>query len=452
MRHDCVTGMKRFTGNNAALAAICVAQFVIVLDVTVVTTALPAMRDALGFTPRGLPWVITAYTLVLGGLLVAGGRVADVLGPRRVFLVGLAVFATASAGCALAWSPAALVATRALQGVGAAMLAPAGLALLTATSEPGAERRRAVGWWGAAAASGGASGWVVGGVLTEFLGWRTVFLAIVPVAVVSLAVARAALPEVDSDTGQPDLPGALLATAALGAGVYGLTQRNVLAGALAIVLMAVLVWHIRRTGDPLIPLRLLRSRTIAGANLTALSLTAMTSSAMYLAVLFVQRQLSPAKASLLYPAFNVTVIAGSLAGPMLLRRIGARNTLLAGFVSIAAGGSLLVTLPADGLPLATLLGAFAAMGAGLGCASMASTHSGSEAAEPAYQGVSAGVLNSSAQIGTSFGLALVAPLAGQRVGFVIATAFAAIGFTGALLVPGRRSASERADDKQAVTA
>ena len=438
--------MSRFTGNtrsSAALAAICIAQFVIVLDVTVVTPARPAIRDDVGFTARGLPWVITAYTLVLGGCLVAGGRIADVVGARKVFLIGLAVFGVASATCAVAWSPAALLTGRAAQGIGASLLAPAGLALLTATTEPGPVRRRAVGIWGASAASGGASGWVLGGVLTEFLSWRAVFAIVVPIGIVALAISIRVLPRTITKTGRADLPGAVLATAALGSAAYALTLKNPYAGVLAVGLTAALVWHLRRTEEPLIPPRLLRNRTIAGANLTALALTATTSSGMYVAVLVVQEHLSPAKASLLFPVFNATVIAGSLAGPALLRRAGARNTLFAGFVLIAAGGAVFTITPTDDLAIGPLLGAFAAMGAGLGAASMASTHSGSEAAEPAYQGVSAGVLNSSAQVGTSFGLALVAPAADHRTGFVIATALTLIGFAGAALVP-RAGAREQA--------
>lgn len=428
--------MRRFTGNTSntrlVLATICVAQFVVVLDVTIVTTALPAIARGLGFGAAGLPWVMTAYTLVLGGLLVAGGRFADVVGARKAFIGGLAWFALASAGCAVAWSPATLIGARALQGVGAALLAPAGLALLTATTEDGPVRRRAVGWWAAAAASGGASGWVLGGVLTEYLGWRAVFVVIGVVAGLAVAVAAPMLPDAAKTAGGADLVGAALATAALGSAVYALTLRNALAGGLAIALAAGLIWHLQRSSAPLIPPKMLCQRTIAGANLTALSLTATTSSAMYLAVLVVQQYLSPAKASLTFPAFNLAVIVGSLVAPTLLRRFGPRTTLLGGFAVIAGGASLLVTI--DGLAIVRLLVSFAAMGAGLGAASVASTHSGTEAAETAYQGVSAGVLNSSAQIGTSFGLALVAPLAGQRIGFVIAAALTLIGFTGALLV------------------
>jgi MFS family permease len=171
------------------MAVICVAQFVVVLDATIITTALPTIGQALGFSDADLQWVFTAYVLVFGGLLILGGRVADLAGRRRTFLIGLALFAAASAGCALAWSPAALVTARVVQGAGAALLSPAALALLTTLTEPGEARRRAVGWWTAVAAGGGASGWVLGGLITEYAGWRWVFAINVPIGLATLAIA-----------------------------------------------------------------------------------------------------------------------------------------------------------------------------------------------------------------------------------------------------------------------
>ncbi|HEV7962624.1 MAG TPA: MFS transporter [Actinoplanes sp.] len=443
--------MGRFTGNSGT-AVVCVAQFVVVLDVTIVTTALPAIRTALGFAPVDLPWVITAYTLVLGALLVAGGRIADLLGPRRAFRLGLAVFVTGSAACASAWSPAALIAARVVQGLGAALLSPAALALLTTLSEPGPRRRRAVGWWTAAAASGGASGWVLGGLLTEYFGWRTVFWVIVPIGLVALAAAPRMLPAGDRRRGAGlDLPGALAATAALGLLVWGLTsaaERGLPAVTSWVPLLlatgatGILVRHLRHAADPLVPPRLLRSRAVAGANLTALLLTATTTPAMYLSTLYVQQVLglSPARASLLFPVFNVGVIAGSLAGPVALRRIGARHTLLAGFAGVGAGAVLLATLPGGGMPVGRLLAAFAVLGTGLGGASVASTHAGTEAAEPEHQGVAAGVLNSAAQIGTALGLAILVPFADSvRAGFLGTGALALAGLVTSLLLPSRGS-------------
>ena len=440
----------------------CVAQFVVVLDATIVTTALPVIRSALGFAPAELPWVITAYTLVFGGLLVPGGRVADLLGPRRAFRLGFVVFVAASVGCALAWSPAVLVGARALQGLGAALLAPAALALLALLTDAGPARRRAVSWWTAAAATGGASGWVLGGLVTEYLGWRTVFWVNVPVGLIVLAAATRVLPAgIRRRESRLDVGGALAVTAALGLLVYGLTSigehgpLDVASWApllLAVCLSAVLVRHVRRAADPLVPPRLLRSRATAGANLTALVLTATTSPAMYLSTLYVQQVLrfSPAQASLLFPVFNVAVIAGSLAAPELLRRAGPRPSLLAGFAGIGVGAVLLTALPGDGRPIAQILAAFAMMGAGLGGASVASTHAGTEFADPAYQGVASGVLTSTAQIGTALGLAILTPLAasagaasmaGYRTGFVGTCALALAGMAASLLLPRRSRAA-----------
>ena len=417
---------------------VCAAQFVVVLDATIVTTAMPSIQAALGFTPAGLAWVITAYTLVLGALLIIGGNVADLVGPRRAFAVGLLVFAAGSAVCGSAWAPGVLVAGRVVQGLGAALLSPAALVQLTALSEPGPDRRRAVGWWTAAAAGGGASGWVLGGLFTEFLGWRTVFWVNLPIAVLALIAAARWLPPGERRRGtRPDWTGALAVTATLALLVYGLSE-NRLALAPALIAAVLLGRHLRRSAEPLLPPTLLRSRPAAGANLTALLLTATTTPAMYLSTLYAQQvlSLSPARASLLFPAFNAGVIAGSLGGPAVLRRIGARRTLLGGFAAIGVGAVVFATLPAQGRPIVQLLTAFVVLGGGLGAASVASTQVGTEAAEAEHRGVAAGVLNSSAQIGTSLGLAIIVPLAGTvRTGFLSTGVVAAAGLAAALLVP-----------------
>jgi MFS family permease len=463
--------MSHFSGNTPGgpgrrlgVAVVCVAQFVVVLDVTIVTTALPTLRSALGFAPVDLPWVITAYTLAFGGLLVTGGRVADLLGPRRAFRVGLTVFVAASAACASAWSPAALIGARAVQGLGSALLSPAALALLTLVSDPGPARRRAVGWWTAAAAGGGAGGWVLGGLFTQYLGWRAVFWVNLPIGLTALAAASHTLPAGWRPRRRRlDLAGALAVTAALCLLAYGLTSTGergpqqvtswaplLLAGCVS----AVLVRHLRRAADPLLPPRLLRSRAAAGANLTALALTATTTPAMYLLTLYVQQvlRLSPARASLLFPVFNLAVIAGSLTGPAALRRVGARRTLLAGFAAVGAGTALFASLPGHGMPIGQLLAALAVMGTGLGGASVASTHAGTEAADPAHQGVASGVLTSAAQIGTAFGLAILTPLAtaagsavadGYRTGFIGTCALALAGLLASLLLPPPRASARQ---------
>jgi EmrB/QacA subfamily drug resistance transporter len=455
--------MMTFAGNTpakarTAIAVICIAQFVVVLDATIVVTALPAIRQALGFSDTGLQWVFTAYALVFGGLLICGGRVADVAGRRRTFLIGLVLFTAASAGCAVAWSPAALVAARIIQGAGAALLSPAALALLTTLSEPGEARRRAVGWWTAVAAGGGASGWVLGGLISEYAGWRWVFAVNVPIGLIALVMTPWLLPADQKQTQTPrlDLGGALTATAGLALLVYGLTSAgdrglgrlsSWLPLLLAAVAFVIFVRHEGRTADPLLPLGLLRSRAVAGANLTALAITASTTPAMYLAVLYVQDVLMvPAgRASLLFPAVNLAVIAGSLLGPRLLGRLGGRRTLLVGFTGIAIGITLLIALRAEGLPVIQLLAAFTLIGAGLGTASVASTQTGTDAADPAYRGVASGVLNSAAQVGTAVGVALLVPIAaaaagpavmaGYRIGFLGACAIALGGALSSFLVP-----------------
>ena len=455
--------MSPFGGNKPdnertlALAVVCVAQFVVVLDVTIVTTALPAIREALGFSDAQLQWVFTAYALVFGGLLIFGGRVADLAGRRRTFLIGLALFTVASAGCALAWSPGVLVAARVLQGAGAALLSPAALALLTTFTEPGESRRRAVGWWTAIAATGGASGWVLGGLISESVGWRWVFAVNLSIAAVALVIAPRALraDRPARNASRLDLGGALTATAGLALLVYGLTsagERGLdrvatwLSLLLAAIAFVIFVRHEGRTADPLLPLGLLRSRPVAGANLTAMAITASTSPAMYLAVLYVQQLLgiSAGRASLLFPGVNLGVIVGSFAGPRLLARLRARRALVTGFGGIAIGTMLLLLLPDGGLPVVQLLMAFAVMGVGLGIASVASTQTGTDAADSAYRGVASGVLNSAAQVGTAIGVALLLPVAaavgldtmtGYRIGFVGAGAIAVAGALASLLVP-----------------
>ena len=382
--------MGRLAGNTCrvgvGVALLCVAQFVVVLDVTIVATALPAIGADLGFRGARVTWVITAYTIVQAGTLLAGGRVADLAGSRRVFRAGLVVFGLASAACAAAWSPAALIVARVAQGCGAALLSPAALACLNDLVPAPAPRRRALGWWTAAAAGGGASGWVLGGVITELAGWRWVFAVNVPIGVAALILAALVLPAVG------DRPGVL------------------------------------------------------GGNLTAAALTASTTPAMLTTVLYVQGTLGlpPGRGALLFPAFNLAVIAGSLGCPRVLGRFGARRMLLAGFALVAAGTALLVTLPRAGMPLLTLVAAFAAMGTGLGAASVASTAAGTNAVPAGERGVAAGLLNSTAQLGTALGLAVTSPLVasaapmiGYRLGFAAAGAIALAGAGCALTVPRR---------------
>jgi MFS family permease len=454
--------MKTFGGNHptegrAGVGVLCVVQFVLVLDATIVTTALPSMARSLDLTAVGLSWVLTGYTLTFGGLLVLGGRTADLAGPRLVLLGGLSLFAAASAACATAGSGPVLVGARLVQGAGAAVMSPAALALLTQVAGSEDERRRAIGWWTAAAATGGASGWVLGGLLTDALGWRSVFWVNVPLAVAGLVASRMLLPPGRRSTGTSlDAPAAVGVTAALVLVVLGLTSaaQEGLGGPVtwATLPMAAAVWvwvlrHERRAPDPLLPPGALRG-AVGGSSLAALVLTASTSPAMLLSAIYAQQvlQLSAARASVLFPIFNVAVTVASLLGARALVRLGARMTTATGFAGIAAGAALLALLPLSGSPVAVVLLAFTFMGAGLGVASVTSTHVGTAAASPAYRGVVSGVLTAAAQVGATIGLALLVPVAGRTtfaVGFLGAAVVAVAGAWCSRLLPGRLSPGRR---------
>jgi EmrB/QacA subfamily drug resistance transporter len=405
------------------IAITCVAQFVVVLDVTIVAIALPAVQADLGLSTTALGWVITAYTLVFGGCLLAAGRLADRVGRRRAFTAGVLLFAAASLACGLAPSGAALLAARSVQGLGAALLSPAALALITATHPEGRARARALGWWTAAAAGGGASGWVLGGLLSGLLGWRWVFLVNLPLCLAAAGLAPRVLPEWrDPSPARPDLVGAVLATGGLGALVLALTlaaARGPLSGptlaalAAAVALLAALARVEARTRDPLVDRALLRRPDVAGPNAVAAVLTAATTPPMFFCILHAQQVLglAPTAAGLLFPPFNLAVITGSLAGPRVVAAAGERRTMVGGLLAVAAGALALRAIAPGAPALPSLLGGFLLLGAGLGVASVASTTLGTAALDAADQGFAAGLLATSAQLGTALGLAILVPLA-----------------------------------------
>jgi MFS family permease len=396
---------------TAALALLCTAQFVVVLDVTIVAVALPAIRRSLGFAPEGLQWVVTAYALTFGGLLVAAGRAADLFGRRRLFRAGLVVFGSASLACGLAPSGAALVAARAVQGIGAAIEAPAAFALMAATFPEPEARRRAVAWWTAAAAGGGASGWLIGGVLVEALGWPAVFLVNLPLCAAGVVIAPYLLAESRGDGARErlDVAGAVAVTAGLALLLHGLTRVDT-AGAAAslaggVLALAAFARIERRAEAPILPAWTLRRPGFTAANGVAVALCATTTPAMFLAVLYQQDvlQRSPLETGLWCAPLNLAVIAGSLVRP----RWPPRAVMAGGLGTVAAGALALTTLSPAALPAAFVL-----MGTGLGCASVASTASGTAALPDGAQGIASGVLSAAAQIGSAIGLALLVTLAG----------------------------------------
>jgi EmrB/QacA subfamily drug resistance transporter len=436
----------------------CVAQFVVVLDATIVAIALPAMQADLGLSTTALGWVITAYTLVFGGGLLAAGRLADRVGRRRVFAGGLLLFAAASLACGLAPGGAVLLGGRAVQGLGAALVSPAALSLVTTVRPQGRARARALGWWTAAAAGGGASGWVLGGLLSGLLGWRWVFLVNLPVCLAAAGLAPRVLPEWrDPSPARADLAGAVLVTGGLAALVLALTLAEAsgpLAGptlaalGAAVALLAALARVEARAPNPLLDRALLRRPGVAGPNAVAAVLTAATTPPMFFCILYAQHVLglAPTAAGLLFPPFNLAVVAGSLAGPHVVAATGERRAMAGGLVAVAAGALALRAI-APGTPaLPSLLGGFLLLGVGLGVASVASTARGTAALGAADQGFASGLLATSAQLGTALGLAIIVPiaaahtralgggpaaqLAGFHLGFAVAAVLAAAAAAG----------------------
>ena len=401
-----------------ALLVLCAAQFMVILDITVVNVALPSIQADLGIATADLQWLVTAYTLAFGGLLLLGGRMADLLGRRRVFLAGLGVFTAASAGAALADATATLIAARIGQGVGAAMLSPAALSLVTTTfTEPG-ERRRALATWAAVAAGGGAFGVLAGGVLTETLGWEGIFLVNVPVGI---AVAIAALRMLPAGRpqmrGRVDLAGALLATASLVALIYGLveapdvgwgSERTIGLFALAAVGLAGFVAVEASVHEPLVALRVFRRRTTATALVLMVAGMGTVMSAFFFLSQYLQHVLGH---SALQTGFEflpgaILLVAAAHGGGHLVGHLGAKAVLAAGMALGGAGALLLSGVPADGSYVADVLPGLLVLDVGVGLAASA-IFIAAMAGVPAHE---AGVVSGLTTTAHELGVALVLPV------------------------------------------
>jgi EmrB/QacA subfamily drug resistance transporter len=413
------------SGRGRTLALLCAAQFVLVLDVTVVGVALPAIRRELGFGEAGLQWVVSGYVLAFGGLLLVAGRLADVLGRRRLFVAGIGVFTLGSLACGLAGSGAALVAARALQGTGAALATPAALALVTTTFPAGPERTRALGVWTAAAPVGGAAGLLLGGVLTQAFGWPAVFLVNVPIGAAAVALAPLVLPRDERPRGRIarlDVAGAALGTAAVVAVAYALTRAGragfgdavALAALAAAAVSAIgfLRWE-RRAADPLLPPGTLGRRPLAVGVLVSLVLTAATTPTLFFLTLHLQSVLgwSPTATGLGYLPVVLAVVAGATAAPRLIAARGTGAVMTGGLVLIAAGAAVLTGISSAGGFATTVLPGETLCGLGLGAGSVAATAAGTAALPGERQGLASGLLNTAAQVGTALGLAVLVAIA-----------------------------------------
>jgi EmrB/QacA subfamily drug resistance transporter len=432
----------------AALALLCVAQFVDVLDINAVIVALPVVGRDLGFAPEDLQWVITAYVLFFGGFLLLAGRLSDLYGRRRMFVAGLAVFTASSLACGLAGSPLALVVFRAFQGLGAAIVAPAALSIISSVFPAGRERNLAMGVWTAVAAGGGAAGLVLGGLITDTLGWAWIFFVNVPVGVVGIALSFFLLgaDREERASRRLDAWGAVTVTAGLSLLVYGLTLAEeagfgspltLAAVVLALILLSAFLFVERSVSDPLVPLRVFRSPALSGSALVAFANTAATSSVGVIAVLYLQEVLaySPTQAGLLGLPFSLSVVVGSFVGSRLTGAIGARGTMALGLLGISGAALLITGISAEG-GLAYVLSNAALSGLALGCSAVASTTRGTSAVGEEERGLASGLLNSSAQIGTALGLAALITVAAARTEVLAGDGPA----TAAALVEGFRTA------------
>jgi EmrB/QacA subfamily drug resistance transporter len=459
------------------LLVLCVAQFMLVLDISVTNVALASIQSDLGFAVGDLQWIVTAYTLVFGSLLIFFGRAGDLFGRRRLFVAGLVVFSLASLLCGLAQEPWQLIAARALQGLGGAMLSPAALSLLVTTFAEGPERTKALGVWGSIAAGGAAAGMILGGILTDLAGWRWVFFVNVPVGVLALVGAVRAVPESKhAARTRLDVAGALAVTGGLVALVYGLTRVETAglgAGvtlrwfALAAALLVAFVVVERRVAAPLVDFGLFRSRGVAGANLFSLLTTAVVVGQSFFLSLYLRNVLgySPLRTGFALIPITLVVVAVATSMPRLLPRLGVRAVLtLAGLFQ--AGGMLLsARFAPGGSYLTDVLPAIVVAAVGLGLGFVGATIAATAGVAPQQQGLASGVLNTAQQVGGSVGLAVLATLAaghsrdlltdgagqadaltgGFARGFVVAAAFAlAAALAAVLLAPGRTATAAAA--------
>jgi len=413
----------------AALALLCMAQFVVVLDASIVNVALPTIGSDLNFDQDNLSWVINAYILAFGGFLLLGGRLADLLGRRRVFIAGLILFAAASLVGGFAESEEFLIAARAAQGLGAALLSPAALSIITTTFKDGSERNKALGVWGAVAGSGGAAGVLLGGVLTEYAGWEWVLWVNVPIGIIAALLApRLILESRSEDENRSfDVPGAVTVTGGLALFVYALveapdagwdsTQTLGLLG-LAIVILAAFVAIELRSEKPLVPFRIFRLRTLTGANVVGLLTGASLFSMFFFISLYMQNVLgySAIKAGLSYLPLAVTIILAAGIASQLVTKIGFKPVMAMGMGFIAAGLAWFSQISVDGSYLSDVLFPSLLAAIGLGFSFVPTTIAAMSGVEDREAGLASGVINTSQQIGGALGLAILSSIAFSRIG------------------------------------
>jgi EmrB/QacA subfamily drug resistance transporter len=423
-----MTSAKEYLDRRwTALILLCVAQFVVVLDASIVNVALPSIGRGLHFSEQNLPWVVNAYVIAFGGFLLLGGRAADLLGRRRVFMAGLLVVAVASLLAGFAANQGELIAARAAQGLGAAIISPSALSIVTNLFRDGAERNKALGVWGAVVGSAGAVGVLLGGILTDGLGWEWVLWVNVPVSLVALALTPGLIPESrsESTTRHFDAAGAVSVTAGLSLLAYALldassagwgSTKTVSLLAAAVALIGAFVVIELRSQAPLVPFRIFRLRTLRGANVVGILLGASLFSMFFFISLYMQQVLgySPIHAGLSYLPLALMIIVAAGFGGQLVTRFGFKPILAVGLALVAVGLVWFSRVSVGGGFLTDILGPSVLAAIGLGLGFVTSTIAAVSGVKDDEQGVASGLINTSQQIGGALGLAVLSTIATTR--------------------------------------
>ena len=409
-----------------ALGLLAVVQFMVVLDIAIVNVALPSIKLDLGFSQQDLQWVISAYALFFGGFLLLGGRAADLLGRRRLFLIGLVLFTVASLFAGLAWSEASLLVARSAQGLGAAVVTPAALSILMTTFSEGRERNIALGVWGAVGGFGAAAGVLLGGILTDLLSWEWIFFLNVPVGVAAFILAPFLLNESrDASVRSFDVLGAVLVTGGLSSLVYAITQAGnngwgsaktlgFFAGSV-VLLASFAVWE-QRHPEPLMRFGLLRTKTVAGANVAGFIMGTALFSMFLMLTLYMQQVLgySPLKTGVGYLAVAGTAILTSIVAAQLVTRLGVKPVLVIGMVALTGGLVYFTQVSVHGTYLGDLLPGFLLVALGIGFSFVPISIAALAGVQPSEAGLASGLINTSQQIGGALGIAILSTIATTR--------------------------------------
>ena len=419
--------MRHSTNPWVILVLICFAQFMVVLDATVVNVALPSIQNDLGLSEANLQWIVNAYTLVFGGFLLLGGRAGDLLGRKRLFLGGLVVFTLASLLDGLAVSSGMLIGSRALQGLGAAFISPAALAIISTTFKEGADRAKALGVWAAIAIGGSAVGLVLGGALTQTLSWPWIFFINVPVGVAVFLLSLRLVPESKDEAAHRsfDVAGAVSVTGGLMALVYAIVQaqrdgwgsaQTIGTFVLAVALLVGFVFIELRATAPLVRLSIFRTRSLTTANLVMFLVASGLFAMFFFNSLYIQRVLGfgPLKAGLAFLPFTAGIILSAGFASNFAPKIGVRPVAVGGLIVTGIGMLLLTRLPVDGSYAADVLPALVVTSLGLGCVFLPLTLVATTGLEDADQGLASGLFNTSQQVGGALGLAILSTFAASR--------------------------------------